>query len=60
MAMTLLTIDDELVEKSRFLLKKMGKNAIIARKLEAIIMAKKIGISKTSEITEISRGSITS
>ena len=38
-------LDDVVVEKAKIALKKIGKSALCARKLEAVISAKKHGIT---------------
>ena len=53
-------LDDQVVEKAKAQLHKVGKTALMTRKLEAIISAKKHGISKVAEIYDITRKTLTS
>lgn len=53
-------LDDQTVEKARTQLRKVGKAALMTRKLEAVISAKKHGISKVAEIYDITRKTLTS
>jgi transposase len=53
-------LDDEVVEKAKAQLQKSGKVALMTRKLEAIISAKKHGISKVAEVYDITRKTLTS
>ena len=53
-------LDDEVVEKAKAQLRKSGKVALMTRKLEAIISAKKHGISKVAEVYDITRKTLTS
>ena len=48
-------LNDELLESAQIELKKLGKNALIARKLEAIIAACRYGISLVAKIYGITR-----
>lgn len=53
-------LDDLVVEKAKAQLRKIGKAALMSRKLEAVISAKKHGISKVSEVFGITRKTLTS
>ena len=48
-------INEELLKEAQSELKKLGKNALIKRKLEAIIAACKYGITEVAKIYDISR-----
>lgn len=52
-------LNDEVVALAEKALKAMGKNALLAKKLEAIIAAKKHGITLVSKIYSISRTTLT-
>lgn len=52
-------LSDEVVASAKKALKAMGKNALLAKKLEAIIAAKKHGITLVSKIYSISRTTLT-
>jgi transposase len=60
MAQTSKLLDDKVVEKAKDQLRKVGKAALMTRKLEAIISAKKHGITKVAEIYDITRKTLTS
>ena len=51
-------ISDELFLQAQAALKKMGKTAKVSRKLQAIIAAKKFGISLAAQVFETSRQSL--
>ena len=51
-------VSDELFEQAQVALKELGKTGKISRKLQAIIAAKKFGISMVSEVFETSRQSL--
>jgi len=51
-------VSDELFEQAQVALKELGKTGKISRKLQAIIAAKKFGISMASEVFETSRQSL--
>lgn len=53
-------LDKEVVEKAKSQLNKIGKSAIIARKLEAVISAGIHGITDVSKIYNITRKTLTS
>jgi len=53
-------LDDGVVEYAKRSLKKVGKDALLVRKLQAVISAKKHGISKVAEVYDISRTTLTS
>ena len=52
-------LDQEILEFANKELKKLGKNAYVIRKLQAIIAAHKHGITKVAKIYDISRTSLT-
>jgi transposase len=51
-------LDNEVVLLAHEGLKKLGKSGLVARKLQAIIAAKKHGISKTAEFYAITKASL--
>ena len=51
-------VSDELFEQAQVALKELGKTGKISRKLQAIIAAKKFGISMASEVFGTSRQSL--
>lgn len=53
-------LEDSVVEYAIKNLKKIGKDALLGRKLQAVISAKKHGISKVAEVYDISRTTLTS
>jgi transposase len=53
-------LEDYVIEYATKALKEMGKDALLGRKLQAVIAAKKHGISKVSEVYDISRTTLTS
>jgi hypothetical protein len=54
-------LDESVVEYAQKNLKTVaGKNALLMKKLQAVISAKKHGIKKTAEFYEISRTTLTS
>ena len=53
-------LDDSVVKLAQQSLSILGKQAYLARKLQAVIAAKKHGISKVSEVYDISRVTLTS
>lgn len=53
-------LEDYVVEYAIQALKEMGKDALLGRKLQAVISAKKHGISKVAEVYDISRTTLTS
>ncbi len=53
-------LEDYVVEYATKSLKEIGKDALLARKLQAVISAKKHGISKVAEVYDISRTTLTS
>jgi transposase len=53
-------LDDQVVEKAKSQLKKIGKAALISRKLEAVIASKAHGISQVAKIYDITRTTLTS
>ena len=53
-------LDEAVVKYASDNLKKIGKDALLARKLQAVISAKKHGISKVAEVYGISRTTLTS
>ncbi len=53
-------LDDSVVAYAKKNLKKIGKDVLLMRKLQAVIAAKKHGISKAAEFYEISRTTLTS
>jgi transposase len=53
-------LDDLVEEKAKSELKKIGKTALISRKLEAVIAAKKHSISQVAKIYGITRTTLTS
>ena len=53
-------LDDVVVEKAKIALKKIGKSALCARKLEAVISAKKHGITQVAKVYGITRTTLTS
>jgi hypothetical protein len=48
-------LTDEVVSSATEGLKKLGKSGLVARKLQAIIAAKKYGITKTAEFYSITK-----
>ncbi len=52
-------LDQEILEFANSELKKLGKNAYVIRKLQAVIAAHKHGITKVAKIYDISRTSLT-
>jgi len=52
-------VDDQVIEYAQILLRKIGKDALLGRKLQAVISAKKHGISKVAEVYDISRTTLT-
>ena len=60
MTQTSKLLDDQVVEKAKTQLRKVGKTALMTRKLEAIISAKKHGISQVAQIYDITRKTLTS
>ena len=52
-------LNDEVVEKAKAQLKEIGKKALMSRKLEAVISARKHGISNVAKIYDISRTTLT-
>jgi transposase len=52
-------LNDEVVALAEKALKTMGKSALLAKKLEAVIAAKKHGISLVSKVHSISRTTLT-
>lgn len=59
MARTSKLIDTEVIRKAQQGLKQIGKNALLARKLEAVLAASKHGIKQVAKIYDISRTSLT-
>jgi transposase len=53
-------LEDGVVLLAKKELKRLGRNGLVARKLEAVISAKKHGIKKVAEVYDISRTSLTS
>jgi len=53
-------LENSVVELAEAKLKDVGKNALLARKLQAVISAKKHGITKVAEVYDISRTTLTS
>ena len=53
-------LEDYVAEYAIKSLKKIGKDALLGRKLQAVISAKKHGISKVAEVYDISRTTLTS
>ncbi len=53
-------LEDDVVEYAIKHLKKIGKDALLGRKLQAVISAKQHGISKVAEVYDISRTTLTS
>jgi transposase len=53
-------LDDAVVEKAKMALQKIGKTALSARKLEAVISAKKHGITQVAKVYGITRTTLTS
>lgn len=53
-------LDDAVVEKAKLELKKLSKSALCARKLEAVIAAKKHGITEVAKIYDVTRTTLTS
>ena len=53
-------LDDAVVEKAKIALRKIGKSALCARKLEAVIAAKKHGITQVAKVYDITRTTLTS
>jgi transposase len=53
-------ITNEVVKIAQEKLKELGKNAYISAKLQAVISAKKHGITKVSDVFNISRGTLIS
>ncbi len=53
-------LDDAVVEKAKIALKKIGKSALSARKLEAVIAARKHGITEVAKVYGITRTTLTS
>jgi transposase len=51
-------ISDELLESAQKELKKLGKDALISRKLEAIIAACKYGISEVAGVYDVTRSTL--
>jgi transposase len=51
-------VSDELLEQAQIALKDLGKSGKISRKLQAIIAAKKFGISLSAQVFETSRQSL--
>lgn len=52
-------LNDEVVASAERALKVMGKNALLAKKLEAVIAAKKHGITLVSKVYSLSRTTLT-
>lgn len=53
-------LDDIVVEKAKVALQKIGKSALCARKLEAVISAKKHGITQVAKVYGVTRTTLTS
>ena len=53
-------LDDQVVEKAKEQLRKVGKATLMSRKLEAVISAKKHGITKVAKVYDITRKTLTS
>ena len=53
-------LDDQVVEKAKEQLRKVGKATLMSRKLEAVISAKKHGISEVAKVYDITRKTLTS
>jgi len=53
-------LDDQVVEKAKNQLKEIGKTALMSRKLEAVISARKHGISQVAKVYDITRTTLTS
>jgi transposase len=53
-------LDEAVVEKAKKALQKIGKSALCARKLEAVISAKKHGITQVAKVYDVTRTTLTS
>ena len=53
-------LTEQVVEEAKYQLRKIGKAALISRKLEAVIAAKTHGISQVAKIYDITRTTLTS
>lgn len=53
-------LDQLVVEKAKMALKKMGKSALCARKLEAVLSAKEHGITQVAKVYGVTRTTLTS
>ena len=51
-------IDEKVYEAANAAVKKVGKKGTVAKKLQAVIASYKHGVSKASEVLDVSRGSI--
>ncbi len=60
MTSTTKLLDQVVVEKAKMALQKIGKSALCARKLEAVISAKKHGITQVAKVCDITRTTLTS
>ena len=52
-------LDEQVVNFAKAALKKIGKNALLARKLEAVIAAGNHGITVVAKVYDISRTTLT-
>lgn len=52
-------LDATVVEKAKMALKRIGKSALCARKLEAVISAKKHGITEVAKVYGVTRTTLT-